>query len=427
MKLKETELHVHVLQSLYPEDLFFLAKDVYREINWNRFGFLDRYEKIFKVRLDPVAIFDRAIKTNSLTEIEEINYYRFKGKGNFDEFDIKSFFPLCITGYYFDRNNPYPVLERIVKRHQEEGIKYIEYRNGFGGSGEEWKKWHADFARFFKHSSTESFTAKYIARLGSYKELKEMLEENPDIKDTVVGVDFSGREIDPDSIKSLYEEIISDDILDIVVHIGENFLDKSLESAIRWCHLAALNGAKRLAHCIALGIDPEIAIKRNPNGHEEETVAERLKQIRYDLEFQTQLSAYHCFIDIKQLKAEEAQLKLMDPLQLVKKPYDQRRLDEVKFRQNFVLDELARLKTVIEVCPTSNLCIGGVPSIKDHHFKRLYDSNVSLVICSDDPGIFGSSLSDEVDFVIKNFQISPEDLNKRLDNPYLYRLRGERK
>ncbi len=43
MLLKKTDLHVHVLQCLYPEDLFQLAKECYREINWNRFNCLDRY------------------------------------------------------------------------------------------------------------------------------------------------------------------------------------------------------------------------------------------------------------------------------------------------------------------------------------------------------------------------------------------------
>jgi len=47
MKLKHVELHIHLLQSLYPEDLFNMAKDIYREIDWNRFSFLDRYEAIY--------------------------------------------------------------------------------------------------------------------------------------------------------------------------------------------------------------------------------------------------------------------------------------------------------------------------------------------------------------------------------------------
>jgi hypothetical protein len=59
-RLQQTELHVHTSGCYRPADLWRLARDCYREINWNRFSFLDRYEQIIGVRLDPVAMFDRA-------------------------------------------------------------------------------------------------------------------------------------------------------------------------------------------------------------------------------------------------------------------------------------------------------------------------------------------------------------------------------
>ena len=371
-----------------------------------------------------ISIFDNAIKTNSLKEIEEINNYPFKGRGNFEEFDVKSFFPICITGYYFDRDEVEPILELIVNRHKKEGIKYIEYRNGIGGSGLEWKNAHKRYASYFKNVSYENFIAKYIVRLGSYQELKELLLENPDLREVIVGVDFSGREIDPEKYSYLFETIKNDNLVDMVIHIGENFDDKSLESAIRWCHQAALNGVKRMAHCIALGIDPEIAINRKPNHHEEETVEQRLAQIRYDLKYREELKKYKVEIDEKQLKVEYEELLTKDINEKVLRKYDAKRLTEIKNRQDFVLEEIAKLGVIIEVCPTSNLCIGGIPKIENHSFKKLYSSPVKLAICSDDPGIFASSLADEVDFIMQKFQISEEDLIKRLEDPYKYRLRS---
>ena len=61
------------------------------------------------------------------------------------------------------------------------------------------------------------------------------------------------------------------------------YFDKSLESAVRWCHEAAELGSRRLGHCIALGLDPEVSVQRRGGSHLRESVAERLDQIAWDL------------------------------------------------------------------------------------------------------------------------------------------------
>lgn len=100
-----------------------------------------------------------------------------------------------------------------------------------------------------------------------------------------------------------------------------------------------------------------------------------------------------------------------------------KRLNDVSKRQDYVLDELKRLGVSIEVCPTSNLCIGGVPTIQEHPFIKLYNSGIDMAICTDDPGIFKSSLSDEIDFVINSFGIDTENLSKRMGDPFRLRLK----
>src|SRR5581483_4330871 len=96
--LKKSDLHVHTTGCYFPEDLLELAKDCYRDINWNRFGFQDRYERIFGIRLNPIDIFDRAVTTGSLDELRSVSTYPYTSQGRFEEFDIISFFSLCITG-----------------------------------------------------------------------------------------------------------------------------------------------------------------------------------------------------------------------------------------------------------------------------------------------------------------------------------------
>lgn len=435
MPLKKCDLHVHVQQSLYPEDLFLLAKDHYKEINWNRFGFLDRYKEVFGITLDPIALFDNAVKTNDLSGIEEIGCYKYKGtEGNFAEFNVKSYFCICVQGYYLDRNDYKPVLQMIVDRHKSEGLTYVEYRHGFGGSGTEWKKWHGHFARFFKDISDESFAAKYIVRLGSpsnYTDLKELLNEQPDLQDTIVGVDFSGRETPPESLREFYREVALDrkndpyKTPDVVVHIGEDYFDKSLESAIRWCHQSALLGAKRLAHCIALGLQPDVAIIRRPNAHISESAEERIAQIKYDLEHYDALLNFGVSLNRNELILELKELERMDANQLICRTYDKQRLNDIMKRQDYVLNDLKRLNTVIEVCPTSNLCIGGIPELQYHPFMKFYNAGVNIAICTDDPGIFKSSISDEVDFIVKGYNIDCSELCNKLGDPYQFRLKKD--
>lgn len=430
--LNKIELHVHLLQSLYPEDIYKLAKDCYHEINWNRFAFLDRYEKIFGIRLDPIAIFDRATQSGSLEEIKNVALYHYKPDGNFEEFDITSFFILCITGYYFDKNDPERVLKMIVDRHKKEGIHYIEYRQGFGFSHyEEWKEWNIRFARFLKEQSNDKFQARYIMRVGefTYPYAIQILKETPDIRDVVVGVDFSGAELSPENLINFYEQVKKDILndrttsLDVVVHIGETYFDKSIESAIRWCHQSALLGAKRLAHCIALGLDPVVALTRKVQAHEYEMVEERIKQIKYDLLHQEELRTFGVLINVKQLEKELSELVKKPMDQVIHLPYNQKRIKDLRLRQDYVLSDLKRIGTVIETCPTSNYCIAGIPSIQDHPFIKLYESGVNLVICSDDPGVFNSSLNNEINFVMEKFNIPKDELIRRLGNPYRFRLK----
>lgn len=437
-RLRETELHVHTVGCYHPDQLFEMARDCYRQIHWNRFGFLDRYEQIFGVRLDPVAIFERASRNGSLDEIREVSVYEYHPGGTFEEFDITSHFSNVIVGYYLDREEHEPILEPILRRHREDGLAYVEYRNAFATHGEEFKQWHGRYARYLRDASSHDFTARYIIRLDgrspveSYRTVRELIDENPDLAETIVGVDFSGKEIPPGNLTSFYDCIGKDrdrypeTFIEPTVHIGENFFDLSLESAIRWCHESALHGAKRLAHCIALGMRPAVAIARQARAHQSETVQERIHQAEYDLQHAEDLAEYGVCVDAGALVRELRDLRDRQPDERVNRPYCEDRLDEIVRRQDYVLDDMARLGTVIETCPTSNLCIGGVRGIEAHPFQRLYASDVNLAICTDDPGIFDTTLSSEVAQVCEWFGISERDLAARLGDPFQYRLARER-
>ena len=106
----------------------------------------------------------------------------------------------------------------------------------------------------------------------------------------------------------------------------------------------------------------------------------------------------------------------------MKRPYTPERLEENRRRQEFVLDRLTELGTVIESCPTSNLRIGGVPSPSVHPLHRFLKSQVNLLIGADDPGIFDSPLAAEVDWVLEHTQFDATTLIERLGDPRRFRL-----
>jgi aminodeoxyfutalosine deaminase len=60
-----------------------------------------------------------------------------------------------------------------------------------------------------------------------------------------------------------------------------------------------------------------------------------------------------------------------------------------------LVERLARDRVPLELCPTSNLCTGVVTSFGDHPFRALDDAGVLVTVNSDDPPLFGTTLTDE--------------------------------
>jgi len=78
----------------------------------------------------------------------------------------------------------------------------------------------------------------------------------------------------------------------------------------------------------------------------------------------------------------------------------------------------------LEICITSNLVTGVVPRIEDHPIRRLYDAGVPIVLNSDDPGMFGCSLTDEYRLAARQFGFSEAELRGLAANAFRYAFRG---
>jgi len=57
--------------------------------------------------------------------------------------------------------------------------------------------------------------------------------------------------------------------------------------------------------------------------------------------------------------------------------------------------ELRNRQIPLEVCPTSNVCLGVAPSLAEHPLPRLLDEGLYVTINSDDPPMFNTTLTDE--------------------------------
>jgi adenosine deaminase len=60
-----------------------------------------------------------------------------------------------------------------------------------------------------------------------------------------------------------------------------------------------------------------------------------------------------------------------------------------------VMRFLRQNKIRLNICPTSNLLLGRVPSMKEHPIRKLYDAGVIVTVNTDDSLVFGNNLSDE--------------------------------
>jgi aminodeoxyfutalosine deaminase len=64
-------------------------------------------------------------------------------------------------------------------------------------------------------------------------------------------------------------------------------------------------------------------------------------------------------------------------------------------RDERLLGVLRDRQIPLEVCPTSNVCTGQVPGLASHPLPRMLDAGLLVTLNSDDPPMFGTTLSAE--------------------------------
>jgi adenosine deaminase len=75
-----------------------------------------------------------------------------------------------------------------------------------------------------------------------------------------------------------------------------------------------------------------------------------------------------------------------------------------------LVQELARRRITLEVCPTSNVVLGVFATYEDHPFLALRDAGIPLTLGSDDPPYFGASVGGEYAVAREHFGLGDPEL-----------------
>ncbi|MBN1812539.1 MAG: adenosine deaminase [Anaerolineae bacterium] len=77
-----------------------------------------------------------------------------------------------------------------------------------------------------------------------------------------------------------------------------------------------------------------------------------------------------------------------------------------------LIDYLREQQVPLEVCPTSNVCLGVFPSYEAHPLRRLWDDGLLITVNSDDPPLFNTDLNHEYEVLVDHFGFTADELEQ---------------
>jgi len=85
----------------------------------------------------------------------------------------------------------------------------------------------------------------------------------------------------------------------------------------------------------------------------------------------------------------------------------------VRCIEDLALVEYLRERQVpLEICPTSNVCLGVYPNYAAHPLRRLWEAGLCVTVSSDDPPMFDTDLNHEYEVLVDRFHFSADELEQ---------------
>lgn len=321
--------------------------------------------------------------------------------------------------------------------------------------------------------------------LAQTKALLRVLEERKDLRDLIVAYDVADQERlkAPTEFIPVFELIhqynqrrrnLGEPELALTYHVGEDFKHVSMESGIRHVAEAVEMGVNGVGHALVLGVDPKRFLGRDKKEH----LSEHLAQIYFDLRNEKydhdalesvglaiktvslwqELEKHASENDyirtqivprIRKILSEatldvQLQRELYDALNQMKTIYpdsfisngyhSDEKVEELRKRQNYVLNKLIERQVVIETSPTVNVLIGPIKNHSEHPIQRFlsyeytgtregFQSQRPIVtINTDNPNILGINLVNEYAQIAAAFHLTRNDVKRLIENGIQHRL-----
>jgi aminodeoxyfutalosine deaminase len=89
-----------------------------------------------------------------------------------------------------------------------------------------------------------------------------------------------------------------------------------------------------------------------------------------------------------------------------------------------LLEHLREKDIPLEICITSNVRTGAVGSLAQHPVRKLYDAGIPIVLNTDDPALFGCTLTGEYQLAASEFGFTEKELAGLVSNGFRYAFRS---
>jgi aminodeoxyfutalosine deaminase len=85
-----------------------------------------------------------------------------------------------------------------------------------------------------------------------------------------------------------------------------------------------------------------------------------------------------------------------------------------------LIEHLKAKRIPLEVCVTSNVCTGAVDSLAAHPVRKLYDAGVPIILDTDDPALFRTSMQKEFEIAAQCFGFTETELERVAANAFAF-------